>query len=78
MPGVDDIRRSFMPNASYAEITSHMRQVTAKHGTPCLGVLYHITDFPGGFASTVKGGGTQPGNIGPQVHEQSVRLTGHR
>jgi hypothetical protein len=64
--GVDDIRRSFMPRASYAEIASHMRQVMAEHQTPCFGVLYHITDFPGGFASTVKGGGTQTGNIGPQ------------
>lgn len=64
--GVDDIRRSFMPGASHPEIVSHMQKVTAEHNTPCLGVLYHITDFPGGFASTVKGGGTQTGNIGPQ------------
>eukprot|EP01046_Picozoa_sp_COSAG06_P040769 COSAG06_NODE_4969_length_3822_cov_2.028464_2_plen_482_part_00 len=65
--GTDDVRRSFLPNASYPELVSHIREATARHGTPCLGVLYHITDHPGGFASTVKGG--TPGgnnNIGPQ------------
>eukprot|EP01043_Picozoa_sp_COSAG02_P018280 COSAG02_NODE_849_length_16548_cov_6.418384_18_plen_423_part_00 len=65
--GTDDVRRSFLPNASYPELVSHIREVTARHRTPCLGVLYHITDHPGGFASTVKGGtpGGNP-NIGPQ------------
>jgi len=63
--GVDDLRRSFMPRASYPEIVAAYRKAAAANSTPCLGVLYHITDYPGGFASTVKGGGSHP-NVGPQ------------
>ena len=63
--GVDDLRSSFMPRASYPEIVAAYRKAAAANSTPCLGVLYHITDYPGGFASTVKGGGSHP-NVGPQ------------